>query len=58
MLSIAKGLLEKEAKQSVEDKTAHMAQNCPELSLPHSVQELQVHHIHSLTLNWLQTHPY
>ncbi|MCJ8735824.1 hypothetical protein PDJAM_G00251870 [Pangasius djambal] len=41
MLSIAKGLLEKEAKQVVDDKAAHMAQNCPELSLPHSVQELQ-----------------
>ncbi|XP_060765939.1 troponin I, fast skeletal muscle-like [Neoarius graeffei] len=41
MLAIAKGLLEKEAKQSVEDKAAHMAQNCPELSLPNSVQDLQ-----------------
>lgn len=49
MLSIAKGRLEKEAKQCVEDKAAYMAQNCPELSLPHSVQELQVftRHIHS-----------
>lgn len=42
MLSIAKGMLEKEAKQSVIDKEAYMAQNCPDLSLPHSVQELQV----------------
>ncbi|XP_017341524.1 troponin I, fast skeletal muscle [Ictalurus punctatus] len=41
MLSIAKGMLEKEAKQSVIDKEAYMAQNCPDLSLPHSVQELQ-----------------
>ncbi|MCI4381710.1 hypothetical protein PGIGA_G00255060 [Pangasianodon gigas] len=41
MLSIAKGMLEKEAKQVVADKATHMAQNCPELSLPHSVQELQ-----------------
>ncbi|KAB5565562.1 hypothetical protein PHYPO_G00243000 [Pangasianodon hypophthalmus] len=41
MLSIAKGMLEKEAKQVVADKASHMAQNCPELSLPHSVQELQ-----------------
>lgn len=48
MLSIAKGLLEKEASQSVADKAAHMAQNCPEISYPHSMQELQVCHIHSL----------
>ncbi|TSK45840.1 Troponin I, fast skeletal muscle [Bagarius yarrelli] len=41
MLSIAKGLLEKESKQIVADKAAYMAQNCPELSIPHSMQELQ-----------------
>ncbi|KAF7702218.1 troponin I, fast skeletal muscle-like [Silurus meridionalis] len=41
MLSIAKGLLEKEATQSVADKAAYMAQNCPDLSLPHSLQDLQ-----------------
>ncbi|XP_058264668.1 troponin I type 2a (skeletal, fast), tandem duplicate 3 [Hemibagrus wyckioides] len=41
MLSIAKALLEKEAKQSKVDKETYMAQNCPDLSLPHSVQELQ-----------------
>ncbi|KAK3558486.1 hypothetical protein QTP86_018138 [Hemibagrus guttatus] len=41
MLSIAKGLLENESKQSKIDKETYMAQNCPELSLPHSVQELQ-----------------
>ncbi|KAM9496341.1 troponin I, fast skeletal muscle-like isoform 2-T2 [Clarias gariepinus] len=41
MLSIAKGLIEKEIKQSAADKIAHMAQNCSEPSYPHSVQELQ-----------------
>ncbi|KAF4081236.1 hypothetical protein AMELA_G00159110 [Ameiurus melas] len=41
MLSIAKGMLENEAKQSVIDKAAYMEQNCPDLSLPHSMQELQ-----------------
>uniref|UniRef100_A0A3B4EP73 Troponin I type 2a (skeletal, fast), tandem duplicate 4 n=1 Tax=Pygocentrus nattereri TaxID=42514 RepID=A0A3B4EP73_PYGNA len=41
MLGIAKSLLEKEAAQYEVDKAAHMAQNCPELSLPGSMQELQ-----------------
>ncbi|KAF5903894.1 troponin I, fast skeletal muscle-like, partial [Clarias magur] len=41
MLAIAKGLLEKEIKQSAADKIAHMTQNCSEPSYPHSVQELQ-----------------
>lgn len=55
MLAIAKGMLEKEATQSVADKASHMAQTCPELSLPHSMQELQVRHIPSYTQTTLRS---
>ncbi|XP_062847129.1 troponin I, fast skeletal muscle-like [Trichomycterus rosablanca] len=41
MLGIAKDLLEKEAAQIIASKAAHMSQNCPDLSLPSSTQELQ-----------------
>uniref|UniRef100_A0A8B9JIU3 Troponin I2, fast skeletal type n=1 Tax=Astyanax mexicanus TaxID=7994 RepID=A0A8B9JIU3_ASTMX len=41
MLGIAKGLLEKEAAQIEVDRAAYMAENCPDLSLPGSTQELQ-----------------
>ena len=44
MLGIAKTLLEKEATQVVTDRASHMAQNCPDLVIPHSAQELQVRH--------------
>ncbi|XP_076861753.1 troponin I, fast skeletal muscle-like [Brachyhypopomus gauderio] len=49
MLSIAKGLLEKEASQSVTDKATYMSEHCSDISLPSSLQELQelckkVHH--------------
>lgn len=42
MLSIAKGLLEAEAKQKEEERRTYMEENCPPLSLPGSLQELQV----------------
>ncbi|XP_007228170.2 troponin I, fast skeletal muscle [Astyanax mexicanus] len=41
MLGIAKGLLEKEAAQLEVDRAAYMAENCPDLSMPGSTQELQ-----------------
>ncbi|KAI1889878.1 hypothetical protein AGOR_G00167450 [Albula goreensis] len=41
MLSIAKGLLEAEAKEREEERVRYMAENCPPLSLPRSMQELQ-----------------
>lgn len=42
MLGIAKGMLEKEVAQIEADKIAYMATNCPEQSMPSSLQELQV----------------
>ncbi|XP_030645828.1 troponin I, fast skeletal muscle-like [Chanos chanos] len=41
MLSVARGLLETEAKEREEEKTRYMAESCPALSLPRSMQELQ-----------------
>ncbi|XP_023697796.1 troponin I, fast skeletal muscle-like [Paramormyrops kingsleyae] len=41
MLSIAKGLLEAEVKQKEEERRTYMEENCPPLSLPGSLQELQ-----------------
>ncbi|XP_048828551.1 troponin I, fast skeletal muscle-like [Brienomyrus brachyistius] len=41
MLSIAKGLLEAEVKQKEEERKNYMEENCPPLSLPGSLQELQ-----------------
>lgn len=42
MLSIAKGLLEEEEKEQEEERGRYMAENCPPLSLPRTMQELQV----------------
>lgn len=47
MLSIAKGLLEEEERQREEDRHSYMAENCPPVSMPRSMQELQV---------WPRTH--
>ncbi|XP_056137473.1 troponin I, fast skeletal muscle-like isoform X2 [Lampris incognitus] len=49
MLSIAKGLLEEEVKDQEEERRMYMAENCPSLSLPRTMQELQelcreIHH--------------
>ncbi|XP_076861747.1 troponin I, fast skeletal muscle-like isoform X7 [Brachyhypopomus gauderio] len=41
MLSIAKGLLETEAKQREEERKRHMEETCPPLSLPGGMQALQ-----------------
>ncbi|XP_076589093.1 troponin I, fast skeletal muscle-like [Chaetodon auriga] len=41
MLSIAKGLLEEEEKQREEDRRRYMAENCPPVSMPRGMQELQ-----------------
>ncbi|KAG7468418.1 hypothetical protein MATL_G00142660 [Megalops atlanticus] len=41
MLSIAKGLLDKETKEREEERVRYMAENCPPLSLHGSMQELQ-----------------
>lgn len=43
ILGIAKDLLEAEEKQREEDRIHYMEEKCPPLSLPGSVQELQVH---------------
>lgn len=42
MLSIAKGLLEAEAKEKEEEKKRYMVETCPDLSLPSGIQALQV----------------
>uniref|UniRef100_A0A8C7INH5 Troponin I, fast skeletal muscle n=1 Tax=Oncorhynchus kisutch TaxID=8019 RepID=A0A8C7INH5_ONCKI len=41
MLSIAKGLLEDEAKENEQERIRWMAENCPPLSLPGGTQQLQ-----------------
>ncbi|KAK9952613.1 hypothetical protein ABG768_018434 [Culter alburnus] len=41
VLSIAKGIMEKEATQLVVDRQAYLTENCPALSLPSSTAELQ-----------------
>lgn len=42
MLSIAKGLLEEEERQREEDRQRYMADTCPPVSVPRTMQELQV----------------
>lgn len=42
MLSIAKDLLEEEEREREEERGRYMAENCPTLSLPRTMQELQV----------------
>ncbi|XP_073328572.1 troponin I, fast skeletal muscle-like [Pagrus major] len=49
MLSIAKGLLEEEEQEQAEEKARYMAETCPPVSMPRSMQELQelcreIHH--------------
>ncbi|XP_031421285.1 troponin I type 2a (skeletal, fast), tandem duplicate 1 [Clupea harengus] len=49
MLSIAKGLLETEVTDKIEEKRAYMSENCTPLSLPSGTQALQelckeIHH--------------
>ncbi|KAG9352440.1 hypothetical protein JZ751_020854, partial [Albula glossodonta] len=41
MLAIAKDMLEAEALEAVEERKKYMEENCPPLSLPESMQELQ-----------------
>ncbi|KAI1889875.1 hypothetical protein AGOR_G00167420 [Albula goreensis] len=41
MLQIAKGLLDAETKERQEERAKYMEENCPPLSLPSSMQELQ-----------------
>ncbi|XP_077067532.1 troponin I, fast skeletal muscle-like isoform X3 [Siphateles boraxobius] len=41
VLSIAKGLMEKEAAQAIIDRENYMTENCPPLSLPSSTADLQ-----------------
>ncbi|XP_035252662.1 troponin I, fast skeletal muscle-like isoform X2 [Anguilla anguilla] len=41
MLSIAKGLLQAEAAQQVEDRKRYMEEHCVPLSMPSSMQDLQ-----------------
>ncbi|XP_063053403.1 troponin I, fast skeletal muscle-like [Engraulis encrasicolus] len=42
LLQIAQGLLEAEAEQLAEEKEAFLSQNCPTLSLPTKMEELQL----------------
>ncbi|XP_053175590.1 troponin I, fast skeletal muscle-like [Scomber japonicus] len=49
MLSIAKDLLEEEEKEQVIEKRRYMSENCPPVSMPRTMQELQelcreIHH--------------
>ncbi|KAJ8406541.1 hypothetical protein AAFF_G00301150 [Aldrovandia affinis] len=41
MLAIAKDLLEAEAAEAVEHRKTYMEENCPPLTMPESMQELQ-----------------
>ncbi|XP_061100305.1 troponin I, fast skeletal muscle-like [Conger conger] len=41
MLSIAASMLEAEAAEAEEERNRYMEENCPALSLPESIQELQ-----------------
>ncbi|XP_034390914.1 troponin I, fast skeletal muscle-like isoform X1 [Cyclopterus lumpus] len=41
MLSIAKGLLEEEDREQEEDRERYMAENCPPVAMPRTMQELQ-----------------
>ncbi|XP_067235101.1 troponin I, fast skeletal muscle-like [Chanodichthys erythropterus] len=41
VLSIAKGIMEKEAAQLIVDREAYLTENCPPLSLPSSTADLQ-----------------
>ncbi|KAF3855388.1 hypothetical protein F7725_023443 [Dissostichus mawsoni] len=41
MLSIAKGLLEEEAKEQEEERSRYMEESCPPVSMPRSMQEMQ-----------------
>uniref|UniRef100_A0AAZ3STI8 Troponin I, fast skeletal muscle-like n=1 Tax=Oncorhynchus tshawytscha TaxID=74940 RepID=A0AAZ3STI8_ONCTS len=45
MLQIAQGFIEAEAIQAEEDKNSYMDENVPSLSVPGSMQELQVLHV-------------
>ncbi|KAF3855339.1 hypothetical protein F7725_023394 [Dissostichus mawsoni] len=42
MLSIAKGLLEEEAKEQEEERSRYMEESCPPVSMPRSMQEMQI----------------
>jgi len=49
MLSIAKGLLEEEEREQEEERSQYMSENCPPVSMPRNMQELQelcreIHH--------------
>ncbi|KAI3371562.1 hypothetical protein L3Q82_023584 [Scortum barcoo] len=49
MLSIAKGLLEEEEREREQERARYMAENCPPVSMPRTMQELQelcreIHH--------------
>ncbi len=43
LLQIAHGILEEEAAEAEQEKQRYMEENCPDLSLPGSMQELLVH---------------
>ena len=45
MLQIAQEFIEAEAIQAEEDKNSYMDENVPSLSVPGSMQELQVPHL-------------
>ncbi|XP_037834260.1 troponin I, fast skeletal muscle isoform X2 [Kryptolebias marmoratus] len=42
MLSIAKGLLEAEEREREKEKERYMAESCPPLAMPRTMQELQI----------------
>lgn len=42
MLSIAKSILEEEERERERERERYMAENCPPVSMPRSMQELQV----------------
>lgn len=42
MLSIAKGILEEEDREREEEREKYMAECCPPLAMPRTLQELQV----------------
>jgi hypothetical protein len=50
MLSIAKGLLEEEAKENEQERIRWMEENCPPLSLPGGTQQLMVNQTTNLIM--------
>lgn len=56
MLSIAKGILEEEEREREEAKRRYIAETCPPVSMPRTMQELQARHKRTPTLVLRMSH--